>query len=127
MPGASRDHSPYEHIYYLGVIDMLKPFTWYERYFERDLKIYCMCKDPDEISVARPEAYKERFIARMKEYFETPDEVDALLSADDWERNTPEKRAAFKKALKDHRLSNSASSPRHSYTVTSALSIESDQ
>merc|ERR1711871_1681420 len=99
IPGATREFSAYEHVYYIGIIDMLKPFTWYERYFERDFKVFCLCMDKKGISVARPHKYRRRFLAALEEdYFETPSEVEAVLQAEGSLKSREDRRNAKREA-----------------------------
>jgi hypothetical protein len=56
-------------VYYFGIVDFLQDWTFNKR-VERVIKIYCLRKDPDGLSVMEPMAYKLRFQRKMKQIFD---------------------------------------------------------
>lgn len=56
-------------MYHLGIVDFLQDWTWRKR-VERLFKIYVGRKDPDGLSVMRPDAYQARFQRKMEQIFD---------------------------------------------------------
>jgi Phosphatidylinositol-4-phosphate 5-Kinase len=56
-------------VYYLGIVDFLQDWTRNKR-VERTFKIYVGRKDPDGLSVMKPEPYMIRFQNKMEEIFD---------------------------------------------------------
>jgi hypothetical protein len=56
-------------VYHLGIVDFLQDWTFKKR-LERAFKIYFTRKDPDGLSVMRPDAYQRRFQGKMEQIFD---------------------------------------------------------